>query len=249
VQVLFVWREHTQCSSLDSKPTLPPHTQDPLATGPSTPAATLDYAPSTHPTGDAAPFFAALTTRRLGRVLVTARKLPSTQALLQSAAGRAPPGAVAVAATQTAGKGRGANAWTSPEGCLAASLSTRCELPGTRLPFVQYVVSLAVLAAARAELVAAVEDGARGEKDADAAAAAVDAARPPATFASSGPTTCTWAAPNWRACCAIHGEFFFCLGRERETKKEAAFVSFLLSPPSSPPLFFPTTAGPTAASA
>ena len=154
-----------------------PHTthQDPLATSPST-TASLTYAPA--PPADAAPFFAALTTRRLGRVLLSADELPSTQALLQGAAVRAPPGLVVVASTQTAGKGRGANAWTSPAGCLAASLSTRIDVSGTRLPFVQYVVSLAVLQAARAELVAAVADAVRegGEEGAARLAAARAAA-------------------------------------------------------------------------
>ena len=148
--------------------------QDSLATSPST-TASLTYAPP--PPADAAPFFAALTTRRLGRVLVTADELPSTQALLQSAAGRAPPGLIVVAASQTAGKGRGANAWTSPVGCLAASLSTRIDVSGTRLPFVQYVVSLAVLAAARAELVAAVADAVRVEGEGEEGAAHLAAAR------------------------------------------------------------------------
>ena len=74
---------------------------------------------------------------------------------------------------QSAGKGRGANVWSSPRGCLAASLSTTLALPGTRLPFVQYVVSLAVLRAAREELVAAITEAAGDRGDAAEAAAAL----------------------------------------------------------------------------
>lgn len=67
---------------------------------------------------------------------------------------------MAVADSQSAGRGRGANAWSSPPGCLAASLATTLRLPGARLPFVQYVVSLAALQAARDVLRGSAEGGA-----------------------------------------------------------------------------------------
>ena len=141
--------DRRRARGLDPAP-LPASPQAPLDCGASA-TATLHYAGAGAGGSalDAPSFFAALTTRRLGRVLLSAPALPSTQALLQGTGARAPDGAVAVADAQSAGKGRGANAWTSPPGCLAASLTTTLRLPGDRLPFVQYVVSLAALQAAR----------------------------------------------------------------------------------------------------
>lgn len=50
--------------------------------------------------------------------------------------------------------GRGGNRWESPDGCLMFSACTRLAIPGQRLPFVQYVVSLAVVQAVQAEAAA-----------------------------------------------------------------------------------------------
>lgn len=50
--------------------------------------------------------------------------------------------------------GRGGNRWESPDGCLMFSAATRLAIPGQRLPFVQYVVSLAVVQAVQAEAAA-----------------------------------------------------------------------------------------------
>lgn len=54
-------------------------------------------------------------------------------------------------AAAAAAAGRGGNRWDSPDGCLMFSACTRLAIPGQRLPFVQYVVSLAVVQAVQAE--------------------------------------------------------------------------------------------------
>ena len=120
---------------------------------------------STSSTFDPLLYFSALRTRSLGRCLLLSPLLPSTQDLVQKASsgveaatrgggGRAlPEGTVCVADAQASGRGRGGNAWTSPPGCLMFSLSADLEgLPGTSLPFVQYLVSLALVRAARREV-------------------------------------------------------------------------------------------------
>lgn len=45
---------------------------------------------------------------------------------------------------QVKGRGRAGNAWTSPDGCLMFSYSQELGLDGRLIPFVQYVVCLAV---------------------------------------------------------------------------------------------------------
>lgn len=96
---------------------------------------------------DHASYFSLLQTRQggLGRVLVTASDTLSTQASLQQRAGKVPHGTLFVADRQTGGKGRGGNTWASPEGCLMCSMSIRYGGEGVTLPFVQYLVSLAVV--------------------------------------------------------------------------------------------------------
>ncbi|KAI8100485.1 hypothetical protein M9435_006969 [Picochlorum sp. BPE23] len=96
---------------------------------------------------DHASYFSLLKTRQagLGRVLVTASDTLSTQASLQQRAGKVPHGTLFVSDRQTGGKGRGGNTWASPEGCLMCSMSIRYGGEGVTLPFVQYLVSLAVV--------------------------------------------------------------------------------------------------------
>eukprot|EP01112_Ceratiomyxa_fruticulosa_P012387 TRINITY_DN3427_c0_g1_i1.p1 TRINITY_DN3427_c0_g1~~TRINITY_DN3427_c0_g1_i1.p1 ORF type:complete len:236 (-),score=40.24 TRINITY_DN3427_c0_g1_i1:30-737(-) len=53
-------------------------------------------------------------------------------------------GLVFVADSQTKGRGRGNNAWFSPWGCLTFSFKA-CTTDGVTLPFLQYLVSLAVI--------------------------------------------------------------------------------------------------------
>lgn len=50
--------------------------------------------------------------------------------------------------------GRAGNRWESPGGCLMFTALKRLALPGQRLPFVQYIVSLAVVQAVQAEAAA-----------------------------------------------------------------------------------------------
>ena len=63
---------------------------------------------------------------------------------------------VSLATYQLAGRGRGANAWLSPSGCLQFSLLLRLSLstfPASKLVFVQYLFALAVAEACRDESV------------------------------------------------------------------------------------------------
>lgn len=85
---------------------------------------------------------------RVGAVLHTAAELASTQTLVYSQIKAFVDGAVLVADAQRQGKGRGGNAWTSPRGCLMATLVTEWR-DGATLPFLQYVISLAVVRALR----------------------------------------------------------------------------------------------------
>ena len=78
---------------------------------------------------DHAAYFDALKTRVYGRTLMTAGTLPSTQTLVQDNAsahpGSLPRGVACVADSQSGGRGRGGNRWTSPPGCLMFSLLAR----------------------------------------------------------------------------------------------------------------------------
>ncbi|NXC90450.1 BPL1 ligase, partial [Cercotrichas coryphoeus] len=61
-------------------------------------------------------------------------------------------GLIAVAARQTQGKGRGGNVWLSPLGCALCTLHISIPLHsnlGQRIPFIQHLVSLAVVEAVR----------------------------------------------------------------------------------------------------
>ena len=97
---------------------------------------------------DHAAYFDALKTRVYGRTLMTAGTLPSTQTLVQDNAsahpGSLPRGVACVADTQSGGRGRGGNQWTSPPGCLMFSLLAR-HPDGRTLPFIQYVATMAAV--------------------------------------------------------------------------------------------------------
>eukprot|EP00744_Colponema_vietnamica_P004919 GILI01007275.1.p1 GENE.GILI01007275.1~~GILI01007275.1.p1 ORF type:complete len:571 (+),score=174.72 GILI01007275.1:60-1772(+) len=95
-------------------------------------------------------FSRQLTTQVLGRDLLYTPVIDSTQTLLKAL----PPseedggrkGLIAVADVQQSGHGRGSNTWESPKGALMCSF--KLQLPsslGKLLPFVQYVVSLALV--------------------------------------------------------------------------------------------------------
>ena len=97
---------------------------------------------------DHAAYFDALKTRVYGRTLMTAGTLPSTQTLVQDNAsahpGSLPRGVACVADSQSGGRGRGGNRWTSPPGCLMFSLLAR-HPDGRTLPFIQYVATMAAV--------------------------------------------------------------------------------------------------------
>lgn len=83
--------------------------------------------------------------RQTPTVLITASTTASTQSSLQKRAGRLVHGTVFVADVQKGGRGRGGNIWESPDGCLMFSMSLTYPGDGKTLPFVQYIVSLAIV--------------------------------------------------------------------------------------------------------
>ncbi|XP_034873561.1 biotin--protein ligase isoform X1 [Mirounga leonina] len=95
-----------------------------------------------------------LQTKRLGKVILFAEVTPTTMNLLDGLMFEIPQemGLIAIAVRQTQGKGRGVNAWLSPMGCavstLLISIPLRSQL-GQRIPFVQHLMSLAVVEAVR----------------------------------------------------------------------------------------------------
>ncbi|KFM25424.1 Biotin-protein ligase [Auxenochlorella protothecoides] len=56
--------------------------------------------------------------------------------------------------------GRGGNVWESPAGCLMVSAAMRLTISGQRLPFLQYLVSMAVVQAVREEAARCLQGGA-----------------------------------------------------------------------------------------
>ena len=125
-------------------------THSTLATFSSSSAASV--AATTSPLFSAALYFSHLRNKTSGpgRELWFAPALDSTQTHLISSGVDGDAGIVCVAARQTAGKGRGDNTWESPEGCLMFSF--RQSFPdreGKTLPFMQYVISLAMVRAVR----------------------------------------------------------------------------------------------------
>ncbi|KAL4138839.1 hypothetical protein PRIC2_002342 [Phytophthora ramorum] len=94
--------------------------------------------------------FPLLQTQELGGVVLFGPTLGSTQTLLrETLRPAAPAGLLCYTELQSSGKGRGANTWSSPEGCLTFSFQS-CFVDGATLPFVQYLVSLAIVKAVEA---------------------------------------------------------------------------------------------------
>ena len=87
-----------------------------------------------------------LGTTTLGRNMLYAPLLDSTQTVMQNISNKIPHGTVCLADQQTAGRGRGANAWYSPPGCLLFTF-TFATKDGRNLPFAQYLLSLALVKA------------------------------------------------------------------------------------------------------
>lgn len=91
----------------------------------------------------------ALNTRWMGRVIIRATgEVSSTQDMLRGMPFRAPivAGVVAVAKSQTSGRGRAGSIWEAPEGALAFSVEVRTRAQD--LAFIQYGAALAVVEAA-----------------------------------------------------------------------------------------------------
>ena len=95
-------------------------------------------------------FLALRPTRSLGRVLVHAETLSSTQELLFDQCRSPPDGLLCIADRQTKGKGRGSNEWASPAGCLCFSFVWSVA-DAALLPFFQYIVSMALYRAVAQE--------------------------------------------------------------------------------------------------
>ncbi|XP_073928774.1 biotin--protein ligase isoform X3 [Castor canadensis] len=95
-----------------------------------------------------------LRTKQLGKIILFAEVTPTTMSLLDGLMFEVPQemGLIAIAGRQTQGKGRGPNAWLSPMGCalstLLVSIPLRSQL-GQRIPFVQHLMSVAVVEAVR----------------------------------------------------------------------------------------------------
>eukprot|EP00958_Prasinococcus_capsulatus_P008192 scaffold781_cov394-Prasinococcus_capsulatus_cf.AAC.15 len=97
---------------------------------------------------DAEAFLGKLQTQSLGRQLLLAHSVGSTQTFLEKFHDKLPLGTVLVAETQTGGRGRGGNKWQNPPGCLLFSFTSRFVEART-LPFVQYLATMAVVQAAK----------------------------------------------------------------------------------------------------
>lgn len=99
-----------------------------------------------------AEYYRCLRSVGLGTSLLVFREIETTQEFVQEHHDVLPEGCFVVALSQLRGKGRGINGWTSPAGSLSFSFARTVRVEGRALPFVQYVVSLAVVRGARAAL-------------------------------------------------------------------------------------------------
>ncbi|XP_077198786.1 biotin--protein ligase isoform X2 [Paroedura picta] len=95
-----------------------------------------------------------LQTRNLGKVVLFTEVTSTTMNLLDGLMFKMPreTGLIAIAVQQTQGKGRGGNTWLSPVGAALSTL--HCTIPlsselGQRIPFIQHLVSLAVVESVR----------------------------------------------------------------------------------------------------
>jgi biotin--protein ligase len=75
-------------------------------------------------------------------------ELTSTQDLLLEWCSFLPEGTLLIADTQFKGRGRGTNLWSSNDGCLMFSFTSKFY-DGQSLPCVQYLVSIALIEAVR----------------------------------------------------------------------------------------------------
>lgn len=97
-------------------------------------------------------YYRCLRSIGMGTSLLVFREIESTQGFVQDHHDVLPEGCFVVALSQLRGRGRGTNQWTSPRGSLSFSFVRALRVEGRTLPFVQYVVSLAVVKGARQAL-------------------------------------------------------------------------------------------------
>ncbi|NXD76931.1 BPL1 ligase, partial [Halcyon senegalensis] len=95
-----------------------------------------------------------LQTKKLGKILLFTEVTTTTMNLLDGLMFELPEemGLIAIAVQQTQGKGRGGNVWLSPVGCALSTLHITIPLHsnlGQRIPFIQHLVSLAVVESVR----------------------------------------------------------------------------------------------------
>ncbi|KAK1194434.1 BPL1 ligase, partial [Pygoscelis papua] len=95
-----------------------------------------------------------LHTKKLGKILLFTEVTTTTMNLLDGLMFELPEemGLIAIAVQQTQGKGRGGNVWLSPVGCALSTLHITIPLHsnlGQRIPFIQHLVSLAVVESVR----------------------------------------------------------------------------------------------------
>ncbi|XP_035752335.1 biotin--protein ligase isoform X1 [Egretta garzetta] len=95
-----------------------------------------------------------LQTKKLGKIVLFTEVTTTTMNLLDGLMFELPEemGLIAIAVRQTRGKGRGGNVWLSPVGCALSTLHITIPLHsnlGQRIPFIQHLVSLAVVESVR----------------------------------------------------------------------------------------------------
>ncbi|NXV92069.1 BPL1 ligase, partial [Calonectris borealis] len=95
-----------------------------------------------------------LQTKKLGKILLFTEVTTTTMNLLDGLMFELPEemGLIAIAVRQTQGRGRGGNVWLSPVGCALSTLHIAIPLHsnlGQRIPFIQHLVSLAVVESVR----------------------------------------------------------------------------------------------------
>ncbi|XP_075566968.1 biotin--protein ligase [Pelecanus crispus] len=95
-----------------------------------------------------------LQTKKLGKIILFTEVTTTTMNLLDGLMFELPEemGLIAIAVRQTQGKGRGGNIWLSPLGCALSTLHITIPLHsnlGQRIPFIQHLVSLAVVESVR----------------------------------------------------------------------------------------------------
>ncbi|KAL3687597.1 hypothetical protein R1sor_013906 [Riccia sorocarpa] len=93
---------------------------------------------------DTSLYLQSLRASEFGAFVLYSPVIPSTHTLLSQNFHALPQGTICIAGAQLQGKGRAGNVWESPKGCLMFSFTMKMT-SGRLLPFLQYVVSLAVI--------------------------------------------------------------------------------------------------------